>query len=96
LKAKIANAALIKQEGRPDEKHVRMMIICVAAFIRELLENFRAGGTWREAGGEFARGDPGNRDFAKCGEGLATLGFRFLGSLADDTHSGDLRSFDSS
>jgi hypothetical protein len=43
LKAKIANAALIKQEGRQDEKHVRMMVICVAAFIRELLENFRAG-----------------------------------------------------
>lgn len=43
LKAKIANAALIKQEGRQDEKHVRMMIVCVAAFIRELLENLRSG-----------------------------------------------------
>lgn len=43
LKAKIANAALIKQEGRQDEKHVRMMILCVAAFIRELLANHRSG-----------------------------------------------------
>ena len=43
LKAKIANAALIKQDGRQDEKHVRMMMICVAAFVSELLENFRAG-----------------------------------------------------
>lgn len=43
LKAKIANAALIKQEGRQDEKHVRMMILCVAAFNRELLENHRLG-----------------------------------------------------
>lgn len=43
LKAKIANAALIQQEGRQDEKHVRMMMICVVAFIGELLENFRAG-----------------------------------------------------
>lgn len=43
LKAKIANVALIKQEGRQDEKHVRMMILCVVAFIRELLENHRSG-----------------------------------------------------
>lgn len=43
LKAKIANAALIQQEGRQDEKHVRMMILCVAAFVRELLENHRSG-----------------------------------------------------
>jgi hypothetical protein len=43
LKAKIANAALIQQEGRQDVKHVRMMVICVAAFIRELLENYRTG-----------------------------------------------------
>jgi hypothetical protein len=43
LKAKIANTALIKQEGRQDVKHVRMMILCVAAFIRELLENHRLG-----------------------------------------------------
>jgi hypothetical protein len=43
LKAKIANAALIQQEGRQDVKHVHMMIICVTAFIRELLENHRAG-----------------------------------------------------
>ena len=31
IKAKSSNAALIKQEGRQDEKHVRMMILCVAA-----------------------------------------------------------------
>jgi hypothetical protein len=43
LKAKLANSALITQEGRQDVKHTRMMLICVRAFILELLENHRGG-----------------------------------------------------
>lgn len=43
MKAKIANSALIAQEGRQDVKHTRMMLVCVRAFILELLENQRAG-----------------------------------------------------
>ena len=37
LKAKIANSALIQQEGRQDVKHARMMLICTRAFVGELL-----------------------------------------------------------
>lgn len=37
LKAKIENSASIPQEGRNDVKHVRMMILCVRAFIREFV-----------------------------------------------------------
>lgn len=36
LKAKLANAALIDQEGRQDVKHAKMMLLCVRAFIVEL------------------------------------------------------------
>lgn len=43
LKAKIANSALIAQEGRQDVKHVRMMLICTRAFIGELLASCREG-----------------------------------------------------
>jgi hypothetical protein len=43
LKAKLANAAVIDQDGRPDVKHVRMMLVCTQAFIREFLLNCRAG-----------------------------------------------------
>ncbi len=43
LKAKLANSALITQDGRQDVKHARMMLVCVRAFIQELLENHRAG-----------------------------------------------------
>jgi hypothetical protein len=43
LKAKLANAALIDQEGRQDVKHARMMLLCVRAFIIELSENCRSG-----------------------------------------------------
>ena len=43
LKAKLANSALITQDGRQDVKHTRMMLVCVRAFILELLENHRAG-----------------------------------------------------
>ena len=43
LKAKLANSALITQDGRQDVKHARMMLACVRAFILELLENQRAG-----------------------------------------------------
>jgi hypothetical protein len=35
LKAKIENAVDIDQEGRNDVKHVRMMILCMRAFITE-------------------------------------------------------------
>ena len=43
LKAKLANSALITQDGRQDVKHTRLMLACVRAFILELLENHRAG-----------------------------------------------------
>jgi len=43
LKAKLANSALITQEGRQDVKHTKMMLICVRAFILELLENYQGG-----------------------------------------------------
>lgn len=43
LKAKLANSALIPQNGRQDVKHTGMMLVCVRAFILELLENQRAG-----------------------------------------------------
>jgi hypothetical protein len=43
LKAKLANSALIPQEGRQDVKHVRMMLLCTRAFIREFLEKCRLG-----------------------------------------------------
>lgn len=43
LKAKLANSALIEQEGRQDVKHVRIMLLCVRAFINELLVNSRSG-----------------------------------------------------
>lgn len=43
LKAKLANAALIDQEGRQDVKHARMMLLCVRAFIMELTGKCRSG-----------------------------------------------------
>jgi hypothetical protein len=43
LKAKIANSALISQEGRQDVKHTKMMILCTNAFILEFLEKCQAG-----------------------------------------------------
>jgi hypothetical protein len=43
LKAKLANSALIPQEGRQDVKHTRMMLLCTRAFIREFLETCRKG-----------------------------------------------------
>lgn len=43
LKAKLANAALIDQEGRQDVKHASMMLLCVHAFIVELSGKCRAG-----------------------------------------------------
>jgi hypothetical protein len=43
LKAKLANSALITQEGRQYVKHTKMMLICVRAFILELLENYQGG-----------------------------------------------------
>jgi hypothetical protein len=43
LKAKLANSALITQDGRQDVKHTKMMLICVRAFILELLDNHQRG-----------------------------------------------------
>jgi len=43
LKAKIENAADIDQEGRNDVKHVRMMILCMRAFIAEFACFVREG-----------------------------------------------------
>lgn len=43
LKAKLANSALIDQEGRQDVKHARMMMLCTRAFVDELLLKCRAG-----------------------------------------------------
>ncbi len=42
LKAKLANSALIRQEGRQDVKHARIMLLCVRGFIKELLLNCRS------------------------------------------------------
>ena len=42
LKAKISNSCDIDQTGRSDVKHVRMMILCVRAFIKDLLGNVAA------------------------------------------------------
>jgi len=39
LKAKIQNSIDIDQEARNDVKHVKMMILCVLAFIKNLLAN---------------------------------------------------------
>ena len=43
LKAKLANAATIPQDGRQDVKHTLMMLICVRGFIEEVLQGVRAG-----------------------------------------------------
>lgn len=43
LKAKLANSALLSQDGRQDVKHARMMLVCLRAFILDLLGNLRAG-----------------------------------------------------
>ncbi len=43
LKAKLANAATIPQDGRQDVKHARMMLICVRGFIEEVLQGVREG-----------------------------------------------------
>jgi hypothetical protein len=43
LKAKLENALTIDQAGRNDVKHVRMMILCVHAFIREFIGNVLGG-----------------------------------------------------
>ena len=43
LKAKLANAATIPQEGRQDVKHVHMMLLCVRGFIEEVLLGVRDG-----------------------------------------------------
>ena len=43
LKAKIENAADIDQEGRNDVKHVRMMVLCMRAFIVEFCCFVREG-----------------------------------------------------
>jgi hypothetical protein len=44
LKAKIANAATIAQEGRQDVKHVRMLVPCVRAFVLELMRDLGDSG----------------------------------------------------
>ncbi len=49
LKAKIENASSIPQEGRNDVKHVRMMILCVRAFIVEFVGHVRNGGASERA-----------------------------------------------
>lgn len=43
LKAKLANSALIQQDARQDVKHARMMLLCVRAFMVEMLENCGRG-----------------------------------------------------
>jgi hypothetical protein len=43
LKAKLANAAKIPQDGRQDVKHTRMMLLCVRGFIEEVLQGVRDG-----------------------------------------------------
>lgn len=43
LKAKLANAATIPQDGRQDVKHVRMMLLCVRGFVEDVLQGVRDG-----------------------------------------------------
>jgi hypothetical protein len=43
LKAKLENTLTIDQSGRNDVKHVRMMILCVNAFVRQLVGNVIEG-----------------------------------------------------
>jgi hypothetical protein len=47
LKAKLCNLNTLDQRGRQDEKHVRILIPCVRAFIRRLLVEAQAHGNCR-------------------------------------------------
>jgi hypothetical protein len=49
LKAKLHNVATIDQRGRQDEKHVRILIPCVRAFLRRLAVEARSSGNCRPA-----------------------------------------------
>jgi len=47
LKAKLHNVAAFDQHGRQDEKHVRILIPCIRAFVRRLLAEAQASGNYR-------------------------------------------------
>jgi hypothetical protein len=49
LKAKLHNVAAIDQRGRQDEKHVRILIPCVRAFLRRLVAEAHSTGNCRPA-----------------------------------------------
>jgi hypothetical protein len=49
LKAKLHNVAAIDQRGRQDERHVRILIPCVRAFIRRLVVEAHGSGNCRPA-----------------------------------------------
>lgn len=49
LKAKLCNLRELDQRGRQDEKHVRILIPCVRAFIRRLLTEAEGHGNYRPA-----------------------------------------------
>ena len=47
LKAKLHNVSAIDQRGRQDEKHVRILIPCVRAFLRRLVAEAHSSGNCR-------------------------------------------------
>jgi hypothetical protein len=49
LKAKLHNVGAIDQHGRQDEKHVRILIPCVRAFLRRLVAEAHSKGNCRPA-----------------------------------------------
>jgi hypothetical protein len=49
LKAKLHNVGAIDQRGRQDEKHVRILIPCVRAFLRRLIIEAHTSGNCRPA-----------------------------------------------
>jgi hypothetical protein len=49
LKAKLHNVGSIDQRGRQDEKHVRILIPCVRAFVRRLIVEAHTSGNCRPA-----------------------------------------------
>jgi hypothetical protein len=49
LKAKLHNLSVLDQQGRQDEKHVRILISCIRAFLRRLIREAGSDGNSRPA-----------------------------------------------
>jgi hypothetical protein len=49
LKAKLHNVSALNQRGRQDEKHVRILIFCIRAFLRRLIREAGSDGNSRPA-----------------------------------------------